>query len=80
VVGVEFVRNGKKQTAYARKGIIVSAGNLSSVILQRSGIGRATDLTDAGILPLVESQNVGYIFLTHYIVGMGVKVETQRLV
>lgn len=79
-VGVEFVRNGLSQKAYARKGIILSAGNFSSVILQRSGIGKATDLAKAGICTLVDSPNVGYNFQTHYAVGMGVEVETSRLV
>ncbi|ULT54690.1 GMC family oxidoreductase [Neobacillus drentensis] len=78
-VGVEFVRNGKSQRAIASKGIIVSAGNFSSVILQRSGIGRSSDLSNAGISTIVESPNVGYNFHTHYAVGMGVEVETTRL-
>ena len=75
-MGVEFVRNGKSQRAFARKGIIVSAGNFSSVILQRSGIGNCSDLAKAGINTLVESPNVGYNFKTHYAVGIGVEVET----
>ncbi|BDG35254.1 GMC family oxidoreductase [Saccharococcus caldoxylosilyticus] len=78
-IGVEFVRNGRSQRAFARKGIIVSAGNFSSVILQRSGIGRPADLGKAGIRTLVKSPNVGYNFQTHYAVGMGVEVETTRL-
>jgi len=78
-VGVEFVRNGVSEKAYARKGVIVSAGNFSSVILQRSGIGKSTDLAKAGITTLVESPNVGYNFQAHYTVGIGVEVETKRL-
>jgi choline dehydrogenase len=78
-VGVEFVRNGKSQRAFASKGIIVSAGNFSSVILQRSGIGKTSDLEKVGISTLVESPNVGYNFQTHYAVGIGVEVETTRL-
>jgi len=78
-VGVEYVRDGVSQRSFARKGIIVSAGNFSSVILQRSGIGRSTDLKKAGISPLVESPNVGYNFQTQYYVGMGIEVETNRL-
>jgi choline dehydrogenase len=78
-VGVEYVRDGVLQRSFARKGIIVSAGNFSSVILQRSGIGRSTDLEKAGISTLVESPNVGHNFQTQYYVGMGVKVETNRL-
>ena len=68
-VGVRFVRDGVSHKAYARKGIVVSAGNFSSVILQRSGIGRSTDLARAGIPTLVESPNVGYNFVTHFIAG-----------
>jgi choline dehydrogenase len=78
-VGVRFVRDGVSHKAYARKGVIVSAGNFSSVILQRSGIGKSTDLAKAGISTLVESPNVGYNFVTHFIAGMGIEVKTSRL-
>lgn len=77
--GVEYIRNGISQTVYARKGIIISAGNFSSVILQRSGIGKSSDLEKAGIKTLIESPNVGYNFQSHWTVGMGVEVETSRL-
>ena len=78
-VGVEFIKDGVSQTMFARKGIIVSAGQFSSVILQRSGIGKTDDLITAGINRLVESPQVGYNFQTHFYVGMGVRVETSRL-
>jgi choline dehydrogenase len=78
-VGVEYVKDGVSQISYARKGIIVSAGNFSSVILQRSGIGRSNELAEAGISTLIESPNVGHNFQAHYSVGMGVEVETNRL-
>lgn len=78
-VGVEYVKDGVSQIVFARKGIIVSAGNFSSVILQRSGIGKSTDLAEAGIATLVESPNVGHNFQAHHFVGMGVEVETRRL-
>lgn len=78
-VGVNFVRDGVSQKAYAKKGIILSAGNFSSVILQRSGIGKSTDLAKAGIPTLVESPNVGYNFVTHFTAGIGIEVETSRL-
>lgn len=48
-------------------------------ILQRSGIGKSTDLAKAGISTLVENPNVGYNFQTHYAVGIGIEVETSRL-
>ena len=47
-VGVEYVKNGVTEKAYAKKGIVVSAGNFSSVILQRSGIGNSMDLARIG--------------------------------
>lgn len=78
-VGVEYIRNGVTQQSLARKGIIISAGNFSSVILQRSGIGRSAELAEAGISTLVESPHVGHNFHTHYYVGMGIKVKTDRL-
>ena len=78
-VGVEFVKDGVTKRSFSRKGIVVSAGIFSSVILQRSGIGRSTDLVNAGITPLIESPNVGHNFQTQYFVGMGVEVETTRL-
>ncbi|MEY8350639.1 GMC family oxidoreductase [Bacillus cereus] len=78
-VGVDYVKDGVSQRSFARKGIIVAAGNFSSVILQRSGIGEPTDLANAGISTLVESPNVGRNFQTHNVVGMGVRVETNRL-
>ncbi|HDX9590545.1 TPA: GMC family oxidoreductase [Bacillus pseudomycoides] len=79
-VGVEFVKNGISQRRFARKGIIVSRGFFSSVILQRSGIGKSCDLAKAGIPTLIESPNVGYNLQTQAYVGMGVKVETSELV
>lgn len=78
-VGVEYIKNGVSRVMYARKGIIVSAGQFSSVILQRSGIGKSEDLAKAGISTIVESPNVGYNFQTHNFVGMGIRVETGRL-
>ncbi|MDR4985902.1 GMC family oxidoreductase [Bacillus cereus] len=78
-VGVEYVKDGVTQRSFARKGIIVSAGIFSSVILQRSGIGSSVDLEKIGVPTLVESPNVGHNFQTQYFAGMGIEVETNRL-
>ncbi|WP_442598626.1 GMC family oxidoreductase [Neobacillus sp. D3-1R] len=78
-VGVKFVRNGVSKKAFARKGIIISAGNFSSVILQRSGIGNSKDLARIGVSTLVESPNVGHNFQAQFTAGVGVEVETSRL-
>ncbi len=78
-VGVEYVKNGITERAYANKGIILSAGNFSSVILQRSGIGNSMDLARIGVSTLVESPNVGHNFQAQFNGGVGVEVETSRL-
>ncbi|MFP7295595.1 GMC family oxidoreductase [Neobacillus niacini] len=78
-IGAEFVRDGVSQKAFARKGVIVSAGFFSSVILQRSGIGKSSDLINAGITPLIENPNVGYNLQTHLFAGLGVKVDTSEI-
>lgn len=78
-IGVEYVRNGVREKSFARKGVIVSAGIFSSVILQRSGIGRPKELSAAGISTLVSSPNVGHNLQAHHSIGMGVEVETGRL-
>ena len=78
-VGVEYVKNGIPERAYANKGIILSAGNFSSVILQRSGIGRSSDLDRIGVSTLIESPNVGHNFQAQFTGGVGVEVETSRL-
>ncbi|SYX86884.1 GMC family oxidoreductase [Paenibacillus alvei] len=77
--GVQYVRNGISQEAFARKGVIVSAGFSSSVILQRSGIGKSSDLLNAGIIPLIENPNVGYNLQTQAYAGLAVEVETSQI-
>ncbi|WP_082091606.1 GMC family oxidoreductase [Domibacillus tundrae] len=78
-VGVEYVKNGITRRAYANKGIVLSAGNFSSVILQRSGIGNSRDLVRIGVSALIESPNVGHNFQAQFTGGVGVEVETSRL-
>ncbi|HDR7380345.1 MULTISPECIES: GMC family oxidoreductase [Bacillus cereus group] len=78
-VGVEFVKDGVSHRRFARKGIIVSAGFFSSVILQRSGIGKSDDLAKAGIPTFIESPNVGHNLQTHGYVGLGVEIDTSQI-
>ncbi|MGA3600133.1 GMC family oxidoreductase [Lysinibacillus agricola] len=77
--GVDFVRNGNCQKAFARKGIIVAAGVFSPTILQRSGIGKPEDLAAVGVPVLIENEHVGHNLQAHHAVGMGVEVRTDRL-
>lgn len=78
-VGVEYVRDGVSYKTFARKCVILSAGFLSSVILQRSGIGKSSDLINAGITPLIENPNVGYNLQTQAFSGLGVRVDTSQI-
>ncbi|WOO36855.1 GMC family oxidoreductase [Anaerocolumna sp. AGMB13020] len=77
--GVEYIRNGITQRAYARKGVILSAGIFSSVILQRSGIGSREVLEAAGVTTIVDNLNVGRNFMSHFDASMGIEVKTERL-
>lgn len=78
-IGVEFIKNGVCERAYAQKGVVISAGIFSSVILQRSGIGKSEDLAEVGIKTLVDSSNVGYNLQSQFYSPIGVEVETSRL-
>lgn len=77
--GVEYIRNGITQRAYARKGVILSAGIFSSVILQRSGIGAREELEAAGVTTIVDNPNVGRNFMSHFDASMGIEIKTERL-
>uniref|UniRef100_A0A8D8TF30 Glucose dehydrogenase [FAD, quinone] n=1 Tax=Cacopsylla melanoneura TaxID=428564 RepID=A0A8D8TF30_9HEMI len=57
--GVQFVRNGIKQTVLARREVILSAGTIGSPqILMISGIGPRDHLQDMGI-PVIHNLRVG---------------------
>ena len=58
--GVEYLRNGLSQSAYAKVEVIVAGGAVNSPqLLQLSGIGDGAHLQSLGITPLHENRNVG---------------------
>lgn len=70
-IGVEIIvtegTSNKVQLAFATKGVILSAGSFHSpAILQRSGVGKSSDLTPLGINVIIDSPNVGYNMINHY--------------
>ncbi|XP_015180321.1 PREDICTED: glucose dehydrogenase [FAD, quinone] [Polistes dominula] len=68
-MGVEFVRNGRKQYIRARKEVILSAGAINSPqILMLSGIGPKEHLRQVGI-PILKDLRVGDNLQDH--IGMG---------
>jgi choline dehydrogenase len=59
-VGVEYERNGRRETARAELEVVLSAGAYASPqLLMLSGVGPPEHLRDIGIEPIVESPNVG---------------------
>jgi len=62
---VRYLHNGKEDVAHAKKRIVLSAGINTPRILQQSGIGDVTTLTNANIPLIVNNSNVGYHMATH---------------
>lgn len=58
-VGVEYLEDGVKKIAYARKGVVVAAGLGSSPFLLHSGVGPAPLLNALGIPVIFDNPNVG---------------------
>ncbi|XP_055907264.1 glucose dehydrogenase [FAD, quinone] [Eupeodes corollae] len=64
-IGVEFMKNKKKQVVYVRKEVILSAGSISSPqLLMLSGVGPAEHLAEFEI-PVIQDLKVGYNLQDH---------------
>lgn len=75
-VGVEVLVNGKCKTFKANSKVILSAGAMRTPgILERSGIGSGTLLSNLNIPQVVENPNVGENFQTHYAPGLYFTVD-----
>lgn len=69
-LGVEFIRNGRKQSAYAKREVILSAGAINSPhLLMLSGIGPREHLEQVGIKVIHDSPGVGRNLQDHIAVG-----------
>ncbi len=65
VRGVEFVKNRRPYTVFARKEVLVCAGTLNSPqLLMLSGIGPQRHLRELGI-PVIQNLSVGYNLQDH---------------
>ncbi|MEH7179625.1 GMC family oxidoreductase [Neobacillus vireti] len=64
-IGIEFLSEGKKVRAFARKKVIISAGINSAQLLMLSGIGPADDLHQVGIPVVFNNPNVGEFLTNH---------------
>jgi choline dehydrogenase len=66
-LGIEYLHNGTKQTASARREVILSGGAVNSPqLLQLSGIGPATLLRDLDINVVLDRPGVGGNLQEHY--------------
>jgi choline dehydrogenase len=65
-VGVEYERRGRCYTATSRREIVLSAGAYGTPqLLQVSGVGPAEHLRSVGIVPVVDSPQVGHNLTDH---------------
>ena len=64
-IGVEFLKEGQRLRAYARKKVIISAGINSAHLLLISGIGPANSLRKAKIPVIFNNPNVGKRLRNH---------------
>jgi choline dehydrogenase len=71
VVGVEYLdHNHESHRAFATQNVVLSTWNFDAGILQQSGIGPTTVLSDAGITPRIINEHVGKNWKTHTIVPL----------
>lgn len=76
---IEWVQNGTRRTATARKEIILTSGAIGSVqVLQRSGIGGGKALSDLGIPVVLDRPGVGANLQDHLQLRLIYKVSGIR--
>lgn len=69
-LGIEFIRDGVKQSVYAKREVILSAGAINSPhLLMLSGIGPRADLEKVGIPVIHDSPGVGRNLQDHIAIG-----------
>jgi len=68
-IGVEYMKNYKVEQVYATKGVILSAGIQTPIILQRSGVGDKDRLTELGVPVVSNLPNVGENLANHLLLS-----------
>jgi choline dehydrogenase len=72
-VGIDYIRDGKPETARAAREVILSGGAINSPqLLMLSGIGPAAHLNAVGIAPLLDLPGVGRNLQDHASTGIDV--------
>ena len=78
--GVEFTHDGQTHTVHARRGVILSAGAITSPhLLMLSGVGDRAELEAAGVKVLHELPGVGRNLQDHVFVPLVYATETPGL-
>lgn len=78
--GVEYVRDGKTEKAYAGREVIVSGGSINSPqLLMLSGVGPADVLKRHGIEVVRQQQNVGRNLQDHLCIDHTYKTKVRTL-
>lgn len=78
-VGVRYRHGDGHKTVYARREVLVCAGTLNSPqLLQRSGLGPAGLLRQAGVPVLVDLPGVGENLQDHFTVRIAARVKNAR--
>ncbi len=79
VTGVTYRRGGREHQALAAAEVILSAGAVNSPhLLQLSGVGRAQDLRDVGIVPVHDLPGVGASLQDHFATRVAHRVVLGR--
>jgi choline dehydrogenase len=79
--GVEYLRDGERRFADARREVILSGGAVNTpALLMRSGIGEAADLRGKGIDVVADSPEVGRNLRDHVSVPIAVEAAGDTLV
>lgn len=76
-IGIEFLKEGHKVQAFARKKVIISAGINSAQLLMLSGIGPSKELQQADIPVVFDNPNVGE-FLTNHTLNTATFTMNQK--
>jgi choline dehydrogenase len=70
-IGIEYIKDGKSEKAFANKEVIVSMGAIESPhLLQLSGIGNPSQLKEFGIPVISGLEGVGENFHNHVLTGV----------
>jgi choline dehydrogenase len=79
-VGIEYIQNGERKVAKARREVILAGGAINSPqLLQLSGIGPGELLRENGIAVLVDAPGVGENLQDHYVMAVTYRLKAGTI-